>query len=142
MVTHEQVLGEIRSLARENGVRAPAGSIALGLFLLATSPALPQEAPHRTGTVLLCETKEQAAVYAIYYRGDPYETVVRVNDDAGSAVCGLLSVVYVPGKIVATVDTKDGATDVQEVTVLALVSAGGVQQVPPSKQYTLIQSRD
>jgi len=109
--------------------------LALAL-LLSFRPAMAQDM--QTGTGLICDTQAQVSEYVRQATHlNNREAALEVVNKTAPNACGIAAVVYLPGKVVGTLQTPKGLYDILEITVVAGFD-GQWHPISPTEQYMLI----
>lgn len=102
--------------------------------VLASANANAQEL--EVGNGLICSTAEQVERTIVQWDKIGSQIVAKINDEAKSAVCGVVPVAYQRGKTVKTVGNKQGRFDIVEILVIGVATPAGIIPVAPMVQYT------
>lgn len=79
---------------------------------------------------------DQADQLAQFLQTPNNQTLVAINQAAGSPACGIAAVAYFKVKEVSVVRTSKGAFTIYEIVVVAGFVNGQPKPVPPTTQYT------
>jgi hypothetical protein len=105
--------------------------------LLLCLPARAQEI--EVGATLACDTQQQVERFVAVFRGDAESAAKTVNTEVMDATaCAMVSVVYVRGDEVATVNETGRTFRIVRILVLGVVTPAGVKPAVPSAFYSIV----
>lgn len=92
------------------------------------------------GTGLVCDTKEQVVRFVELHQGNVEATLAAVNNEAGSAVCAVMPMLYLRGDTVGHLQRGSDAYVVSTVLVLGVVYGGMLFPLSePHPQFALFR---
>ena len=111
------------------------------LSLLISLPAQAYEV--ETGPVMLCDTQKQAERFVELFDGNQEAALGAVNaEEQNPRACAIIEAAYVQGDPLAVARTGSHAFRITPVAVVAMKTAGGFQQVPPSVFFTPVRVKE
>jgi hypothetical protein len=105
----------------------------------AVEPQQPVPDNVHVGVGIICDSSAQVERYlALKNDNASVEDAIKtVNTEANqSSACGMAMVAFMTGDPIAKVSVQDGTMHVTKITVLAIATEHGWQQVPGTVQYT------
>src|SRR5262245_59615651 len=114
---------------------------ALKFALLSFLIAVPAHANGiESGTLMVCDTKEQIERVGQLFAGNGQAAISAVNtEERNPTACGIADLAYVEGKPIATVRNKSHTFHVIPVIVVGVNTPGGFQPVDSAVLFTLVQ---
>jgi hypothetical protein len=94
-----------------------------------------------TGTVMVCDTQQQAERFGELFNGNAEKALAAVNKEHKDA-CGVADVAYVQGKPMATVRSKSHTFHVVPVIVVGVNTPSGLQPVNSAVLFSVIEVRE
>src|SRR5262245_8692142 len=92
------------------------------------------------GALMICDTQKQAERLGQIFEGNPQVALSAVNTEENNpTACGVVDVVYAPGKVLGTVRSKSHTFQVVPVLVVGVNTPGGFQPVNSTVFFTLVR---
>jgi len=117
---------------------------AIGLALCSALLCAPAQARDiEVGTVLMCDTQQQAERVGTLLRGDAQNVVSAVSEvnaeENSQTACGVVNVTYVRGTNLATVRAKGETFQIAPILVIGILDQTGVQSVPQNVYFSVFK---
>jgi hypothetical protein len=95
------------------------------------------------GTILICDTEQQAKRVSTLLRGDEQNMAAAISainaEEKGLPVCGLDEAEYVRGADVATVRAERQTYQIAPILLVGIIRRNGVQSVPQNVYFSAFQ---
>jgi citrate lyase beta subunit len=108
-------------------------------MLFLTLPAAAQARDVEVGTVVICDTQQQAERVGALMHGDAKVALTAINAEAYASACGLANVAYLRGPTLATVRTRDEAFEIARIMVVGVATETGVQAMTPAFYFIVVK---
>jgi hypothetical protein len=117
---------------------------AIGLALCSALLCAPAQAGDiEVGTVLMCDTQQQAERVGTLLHGDATNVVSAVSEvnaeENSQTACGVVNVTYVRGTSLATVRAKGETFLIAPILVIGILNETGVQSVPQNVYFSVFK---
>jgi hypothetical protein len=117
---------------------------ALCLATLLSLFCLPAQAHDvETGSIMVCDTQQQAERYAQVFDGNQQGAISVVNAEANNpSACAVVEVAFVAGPAFEIVRGKEHAFAVVPIAVIGFKAPNGIQRLQPTLVFTLVKLRE
>jgi hypothetical protein len=100
-------------------------------------------ADYEAGTILACDTREQAERFVPLFAGDAQAAIVAVNtEEHDPTACALMDLVYLRGARVGMMRHSDDAFEVVRILVVGIHTPAGIQAIRPAVYFSLFRVKE